>query len=82
MVFTMDHTLTKILLMMAKNHLLNMMSLKLLVQGLQLLDIFHQLADKYNFHKEVSNMQILVYHIEGDQFQAPGHIDVLQGGGA
>ena len=46
---------------MAKNHLLNMMIFKLLVQGLQLIEIFHQFADRYNSHKQVSNMQIEIY---------------------
>ena len=46
---------------MAKNHLLRMIRLKFLVQGLQLVELFHQLADKYNFHKQASSMQIEIY---------------------
>ena len=46
---------------MAKNHLLKMMILKNLVQGLQLIETFLQLADKDNFHKQVSSTQIEKY---------------------
>ena len=46
---------------MKNNHLLKMMKLRLLVQGLQSIDFFHQLADKCNFYKQVINMQIEIY---------------------
>ena len=40
-----------------------MMRLKLLVKGLQLVKTFQQLAYKYIFYKQVSNMQIEIYSI-------------------
>ena len=57
----MHHNLTKRVLSMVKNHLWKMMKLKLLVQGLKLIETFHQLADTYNLHKHVSNIQIEIY---------------------
>ena len=42
----MHHTLTQKVLSMEKNHMLKMMRLKLLVQGLQLIEPFNQLEDK------------------------------------
>ena len=54
----LHHTLKKRVLVMENNHLWNMMKLKLFVQGLQLIETNHQLADTYNFRKQVSNMQI------------------------
>ena len=59
----MHHTLLKSVLSMTKNHLLKMMMLKLLVQRLKLMENFHQKVDKYNFHKQISNMQIEIYLI-------------------
>ena len=38
-----------------------MMGLKLLVQGLQVVGMFHQLADKCNLHKQVNDIQIEIY---------------------
>ena len=55
---TMHHTLPERVISMAINNLFNIIRLKLLVQGLKLVELFRQLADKYNFHKQVSNMQI------------------------
>ena len=57
----MNHTLTKRVLSIAKNHLWNMMILKLLVQGLHLIITFRQLADIQNFCNQISNVQIEIY---------------------
>ena len=37
------------------------MRLKLLVQGLKLIETFHQLADTLNLRNQVSNMHIYIY---------------------
>ena len=44
-----------------KSYLLKTMILKFLLQGLKLIETFHQLSDTYNFHKQVSNMKIEIY---------------------
>ena len=38
-----------------------MMRLKLSEKGLQVVELLYQLADKYNFRKQVSNMQDEIY---------------------
>ena len=46
MALKMRHTITKTLLSMEEYYLLEETSFKVLVLGLQLIDMFHQLADK------------------------------------
>ena len=67
---TMHNTIPKRLISMEKNQLLMIMRLKLLVQDLHLIDIFHQLADKYNFHKQIINIKIEIYFMDLILFSA------------
>ena len=47
---------------MARNDLYKMMGLKVLVRCLKLIGTFHQLTYTQNFRKQVSKMQIEIYH--------------------
>ena len=64
---TIHHTHPKIVLGMAKNHMLKIMRLKKLVQGLQSVGLFHQLTDK-KIYKQVSNIQIELYLMRSNCF--------------
>ena len=60
----MHHTLTKRLMSMSKNRLSKMKRLELSLLGQQSVELFHQLAEIWIFHKHIASVkenQIIIY---------------------